>query len=425
LIDDVLDLSKIEAGRIELRPSPLVLSAMPEELDRLFRSRAEGKGLRFSVETEGNLSRPVLVDGAKLRQVLVNLVGNAVKFTREGGVTLRVRLRPEAEGKVRFFAEVEDTGPGISEEEQARLFQYFEQARAGQEAGTGTGLGLKISRELVRLMDGDILVRSREGAGSTFGFDIPLEETSLADGLSRTERSSVRGIRPEGTPYRILVVDDMQMNRRLLFRMLEPLGFQIREAEDGEGAIRTFGEWKPDLILMDIKMPKMDGFEAIRRIRESEAKGVGRVSIVAVTASAFEEDRRRICEGGADDFLRKPFQGKDLMERVGLLLGILPGLPSSEKAPPKVSAEEAPPPEKSREMFPVPDGATEQALDSLSKELIRDLEQAVREGDYFLLLELTERVGTTDPSLAEKLRELVRKMDFRSLMDLLPGEVEA
>jgi len=409
LIDDVLEMSKIEAGRITLRPAPFDLLNLLEELERLFRPRAEGKGLRLLVERGEVPVRWIVGDEGKLRQVLVNLLGNAVKFTQEGGITLRLETRRER-GKLRLRAEVEDTGPGIAEEEMGHLFRPFEQTRAGREAGGGTGLGLRISREYLRLMGGDVIVHSRPGEGSLFGFDIPVREAPAPAPAPAGHPGP--GLPPGAVAPRILVADDQAMNRKLLCRMLEPLGFKVRQASDGEEALAIHGSWRPDLILMDIKMPRMDGIEAIQRIRTAEKDG-SRVPIAAVTASAFEEDRRRIREAGADDFLRKPFRRTELLKKIGGLLGIeldpaggIPAEPSGRRGPRECD-----------------DGAVRELLARLPRELRERLGSAVRDGDYFLLLELTDLVEETSVPLASELRAMAQGMEFRRLIELL-GEEE-
>ena len=403
LIDEVLEMSKIEAGRVVLRPRTFDLPGLLEETERLLRPRAEAKGLAFLLERDESLPRWVVADEGKLRQVLLNLLGNAVKFTRDGGVVLRGRVL-DGGGDVRSLqVEVEDTGPGIGEEEMGHLFQRFEQAQAGRDAGGGAGLGLRISRDFLRIMGGDLEVHSRKGQGSLFRFQVPLQ-IGQPPGPSSSEEEPEAAPSPGG-PSRILVVDDQEANRTLLLRLLEPLGAEIREARDGVEALEAWEAWRPDLILMDVRMPRMDGSEAIRRIRGTPLGG--EVRLVAVTASAFEEDRQRLRADGADAFLRKPFRREELM-------GTIRGLFKAEE------------PERGNGTPPAPRRVSDEeirgCLARLPREARESLREAVREGDYFLILTLLDRLDPLAPGLAEALGGVVRGMEFRRALDLLGGD---
>jgi PAS domain S-box-containing protein len=319
LINDVLEMSKIEAGRIEFSPKPIDLYALLDELQDMFQVPAAARGLHWEVTKMPQLPRRIVTDEGKLRQILINLLGNALKFTESGGVVLRAAASGPDGGCLRLVIEVEDTGVGISAAELDWLFDAFRQTASGVTKG-GTGLGLAISRRYARLMGGDITVASVPGRGSVFRLDLPVREAAPAD-IERPEpRHRILGLRSGQGEISILIVDDRADNRLYLKRLLEPLGFVLRQATNGREAIAVFQEWRPRLILMDIVMPVMDGREATRRIKATPEGGA--VVIVALSASAFEEDRKSVMATGADDFLRKPVSAEDLLAVIGRQLKI-------------------------------------------------------------------------------------------------------
>src|SRR6476619_6312132 len=283
LINDILEMSKIEAGRTTLNLSTFDLPALLKDLEMMFRVRTDEKRLTFSVEMIGDVPQFIVTDINKLRQVFINVIGNAVKFTEQGGIALRVRADREGATGPCLRVEVEDTGPGISADEQGKLFRHFEQTKTGQKAGTGTGLGLAISREFVRLMGGDITVSSQVGKGSVFAIDLPLKEGEARSVQAKDAPRRVLGLEPGQATCRVLIADDIEDNRQLLAQLLAPVGFVTRLATNGAEAVQEFEEWGPHLILMDFRMPEMDGHEAIRRIRAMD--GGKDAKIVAVTAS--------------------------------------------------------------------------------------------------------------------------------------------
>lgn len=321
LINDVLEMSKIEAGRVELREERFDLVRLLEDLDEMFQVRAAEKGLQLLVEPGPEVPRFVRADKGKLRQVLINLIGNAVKFTGEGGVTLRVGLRGTAEGGglPRLLWEIEDTGPGMAPEEVSAIFEAFVQASSGRQAQEGTGLGLAISRQFVTLMGGELTVRSQLGHGSVFGFSLPVEVVDMVDEVAAPV-DRVVGLAPGQQEYRILVVEDKWYNRHLLVKLLTSLGFGVREAANGEEGVAVWHAWQPHLIFMDMRMPVMDGYEATRTIKGSA--GGAETVVVALTASAFEEERSRVADAGCDDFIRKPFRNEQLFAALERHLGV-------------------------------------------------------------------------------------------------------
>ena len=305
LINDILDMSKIEAGRMDMEPSEFSLPHLLEDLTQVFTARAEQKGIRYTYEATTDLPNGVLGDERKLRQVLINLLGNAIKFTPAGGVVLRVGKR---HARVRF--EVEDTGMGIAGESLREIFEPFRHVES-EDSGPmeGTGLGLPISLQLVRLLGGELKVESELGKGSRFWFDLELEDLPGFQTAAQLDQHTITGY--SGARRKVLVVDDQTDNREVLVNALSPLGFEVREAVDGRDGVDQALAWHPDVALIDLRMPGLDGSEAIQRIRDQLA---GRpMVLVVVTASAFEENRQRSIDAGADDFLSKPFRVEQLL----------------------------------------------------------------------------------------------------------------
>lgn len=315
LINDVLSLSKIEAGSLSLRTAPFDAAALFHTLDDLFRLKASTKGLAFAIHLPPGLPSRLEGDEGKLRQVLVNLLGNALKFTERGEVSLSVRY---AAGRAAF--EVRDTGPGISGEDQKRLFESFYQAGTNSPQAEGTGLGLNISRALVRLMGGEIRVESALGRGSAFAFEIPLPE---AEGpLELVPSGRVLRLEDGQPSYRLLVVDDRLENRDLLARLLASVGFEVETAADGVEALEAWERRRPDLVWLDIRMPRLDGFGALDEIRRREAAGGRpRTAVVAITASVIDQDRASMLARGFDDYLGKPFREQVIFDICAQHLG--------------------------------------------------------------------------------------------------------
>ncbi len=316
LINDILEVSRIEAGRITFNPSSFDLHAMLREIEEMFRIKTDAKNLTLLFEHSDELPRYVVTDEAKLRQIIINLVGNAVKFTGEGGIALRSRVKHENE-KMRLVVEVEDTGPGIAEKDMDKLFQKFGQAEAGIREG-GTGLGLAISQQYAKLMGGIITVKSEEGKGTCFILTIDIDNSEMLI-KEENQKRRVVGLKPGQKQYRILIADDRADNREFLKVMLTSVGFEVEEARDGNDTIAKFKIWPPDLILMDMQMPLMDGYETTRRIKAM--KNVN-IPIIAVTASAFQEDRQKTREAGTDGYLCKPFKKHELFDCIEACLGV-------------------------------------------------------------------------------------------------------
>jgi signal transduction histidine kinase/ActR/RegA family two-component response regulator len=331
LINDILEMSKIEAGRTTLYERGFDLHLLLNSLQDMFYLRAKDKGLQLVLDQAPGVPRYVRADQSKLRQVLINLLSNAVKFTHEGGITLRVRHSPNAECGTLDF-EVEDTGIGIAPDDLERMFDPFVQTTSGQEAEGGTGLGLSISKQFVSLMRGDIGVTSTLGQGSIFRFHIPFkpaeEPETMAEQAAEQPTGRVIGLAPAQPVYRLLVAEDRKANREVLVELLTslglpPAGFEVRAVVNGQEAVETWESWAPHLIWMDMRMPVMDGHEATRRIKAQAQAGNRSVPvIVALTASAFEEDRITALEQGCDDFVRKPFREAEIFGKLAEHLGV-------------------------------------------------------------------------------------------------------
>ena len=349
LINDVLSMSKIEAGRTTLNENSFDLYSLLDSIEEIFKFKAESNGLQLIFERSPEVPKYVRTDESKLRQVLINILGNAIKFTQEGGVTLRVRLGTGERGLGNSFSntqssipnphyplspegpppspipnylhfEVEDTGLGIAQNELENLFKPFVQTEAGRKSQQGTGLGLTISQQFVHLMGGNITVNSVLDQGTIFTFEIQISPAVVTAIETRQLKRRVVGIDPNQPKYRILVVEDKWENRLLLVKMLTSLGFQVREAVNGQQGVLVWETWEPHLIWMDMRMPVMDGYEATKQIK-AHLKGQATV-IIALTASAFDEERTIVLSAGCNDFVRKPFREEVILNKMAKYLGV-------------------------------------------------------------------------------------------------------
>ncbi len=314
LINEVLDLSKIEAGRMELKLGPVSLEALLRTAQGVFQQRMEVRGLEYRASLEASLPHSVLLDEQKVGQVLFNLLGNAVKFTETGSVELRVSAGAEAD-TLRFS--VRDTGIGISPDAQVKIFEPFKQVHTGSTREEGTGLGLAISSKLIAAMGGRIGLQSELGEGSTFWFELPLRP---AEAVVGADRPAVRKRRCLDEGRRVLVVDDVAVNRGVVREMLEPLGFVVEQAGGGEEALAMIQRNCPDLVLLDMRMEPLDGAETVRRLRKMEA-GHG-LPVLAFSASAIGFTVENARALGCDDFISKPFDWDEMLDRIGELLDL-------------------------------------------------------------------------------------------------------
>lgn len=412
LINDVLEMSKIEAGRTVLNPEPFNLHHLLQIIKDMFQLRASAKEILLEFDIDSNLPHFVVGDRGKLRQVLINLLGNAIKFTQNGGVTLRVTVKSwhkkyPGEKLCTLYFEVEDTGKGISPEELDKIFDPFVQTANGAQARGGTGLGLAISRQFIRLMGGDICTSSTLEKGSTFYFEIKLAlaKRSKKDKLTKQQ---VISLAPSQPSYRILVVDDRQENRDLLAELLSKVAFDVRTANNGIEAIEQWQEWRPHLIWMDMRMPLMDGYEATKKIKARSQEHA--TVIIALTASAFEEQRGGILAAGCDDLVHKPFQQEVIFETMSKYLRV-EYLYKEEKE--DRDLEEDSDSDVEREIKLTPED-----LSVMPKEWIANLHQAAIEVDADLVLQIIEEIPESEKTLAHKLRQLTSQYDFDTIIEL-------
>ncbi|HPX97315.1 MAG TPA: ATP-binding protein, partial [Thermotogota bacterium] len=406
LINDILDLSKIEAGKLQIHPSPFDLHKLIADIENMFRFRAEEKGLQFIVELKESVPQYVRSDEGKLRQILINLLGNSVKFTKIGGIVLRLKAgSPGKEETLQkelcLFIEVEDTGPGIPEDEISQIFDSFRVSSAGRAAG-GTGLGLAITKNLLELMGGGISVSSQVSRGSIFRFELPIVRLENLEVEENRAKRTIVGLEPRSGPYRILIVDDQKDNRELLRDLLEPIGFRVRTAQNGQEGLYLFERWFPNLILMDMRMPILDGYEATRKIKATER---GRKTpVIAVTASAFEDEEKSVSATGVDGYLRKPVCPDDLFELIEKLLKARFLYKDPETAP---SDSERAPLIQQEDLASIPDSVR------------LEMRKALEEGEMLKLKGLIDRIKESDPRIAQGLLFLVKRYDYEQLGKLL------
>jgi len=316
LINDVLDLAKIEAGKLELHAVEFNLPEFAHNAVEFFAPRAREKNLRLESSIAPDLPRIVWGDSQRLRQVLFNLLGNAMKFTEQGAVIFTV----ERSGDLFLFS-VSDTGPGISTEDQARLFEPFSQVGSQSQRAGGTGLGLNVSRNIVSQMGGTLRVQSRPGWGARFWFEIALPEV-LGDVLAnRPPAVTRRVIGYEGPRLRVLVADDHAPNRTVLIDLLQPLGFDLLAAHDGQQAVEIALRQRPDVVLMDLRMPRVDGMAAAQTILSHYRENPP--CIIAVSASTLEGPQNAALAAGCSAFLSKPFFEEDLFTLMERHIGII------------------------------------------------------------------------------------------------------
>lgn len=408
LINDILDISKIESGQLTLHKNKFCLYTLLDDIELMFRSRADGKGIQFLIDRDKSVPQYIVADEGKLRQILVNLLGNAVKFTKSGGVSLRVKAYEknetghEEDNAVNLMFEVEDSGPGIPEEDLENIFNSFSQSQAGVEAG-GTGLGLPICKRLINLMGGNISVDSEVGRGSFFRFNIQVEETDAPEKqLEIKELSHVESLQAGTGAVRVLVVDDQEDNRNLLRHILEPVGFEIKEASNGEEALELSESWSPHAVLMDLRMPVMDGYEATRRIK-STPKGKD-VPVIAVTASVFEDKRQDVISAGMDEYLRKPFRPEELFAVLKNVLDIDYTYSDSSETRQRKSTKKQ---------------ITAEDISSLPEELVTGMKEAVENGDTARLKDYILKAEEIDPEVGGGLKLLAYKYNYEQLLKLL------
>ncbi len=405
LLSDILELSKVEAGRQNLDPTTFDLRELLEDLALVFRVRAEAKKLAFGADGLDRVPHYVTADQLKLRQILTNLLSNAVKFADSGGVWLRASASEESAHGSRLVVLVEDHGPGIAAAEMDALFAPFEQATAGHQRGSGTGLGLTISREFARIMGGDLSVTSEVGQGSIFRLEIPIEAGTAESAATKIAAPRVLRLEPDQPPCGVLVVDD-QDGRTLLVDMLGEAGFDAFAAADGVEALAAFAIRRPRVVVMAYGIADVDSTAATSRIRS--CPGGDAAKIVALTASATDEVRSSALAAGADAFMAKPFRAAELFEQIRLLTGVR--YVYAEAAPPEAAASDLPP------------GLTREMMDVLPAELREQLRAAAVRARHGRLLKLTEQVAAIDPETGKELRKCVASFDYAAVLRVLEQE---
>ncbi len=408
-INDILDLSKIEAGKLELKYQTFDVVQLLHDIAELFRLRAQKKGLAFDLILDGCPFCYVKSDPGKLRQILINLLGNALKFTHQGRITLQagcahhgvksgeqdnVALPPQALNIV-----IQDTGIGMNRKELSTIFDAFTQATTPDHTDhKGTGLGLNICRSLVDLLGGDISVTSQPKQGTRFTLTIPLAAADKECMHSEATREIV-GLADRSLDWRVLVVDDDLDNRTLLTSLLEPIGFNLKQAANGAECLELFKTWMPHFIWLDMRMPVMDGYEAARRIRQ--LPGGDSVKIVAVTASVFIDQEQAVIDAGCDEILRKPYQTDDIFITMENYLGLV--YDYAELSP--ANAETT-----------IPLSAA--ALQTVPHELVVELHQAVLTLNSDKMNEVEARIHEYAPQSADAIRILVDKYLYEELLDI-------
>jgi len=411
LINSVLDMSKIDAGRVTLNETGFDLYQMLDDLENMLHMRTQKKGLELIFEHTPDVPRYIRTDETKLRQVLINLLNNAVKFTKQGGIQLSVNGSAALRGGKcselipdnSLLFTVKDTGPGIAPEEMDSLFNAFVQTETGRASQEGTGLGLPISRKFVQMMGGDITVSSRPGIETTFRFNIRVSPAEISDIRQPVTVRRVTALEPGQPRYRILIVDDNPDNRHLLVTLLNPLGFELREAENGEQAVKIWEEWGPHLIWMDMWMPVMNGYEAVRKIKET-AKGQA-TAVIAVTAGVFEEERSLVMSAGCDDFLRKPFRESDIFELMEKHTGIR-FVYEQENREEKTGTAAA-------------NALTKDALASIPSELTEELRNAAILGDVDKVDFIITSIRSHNKPLADALAIMAEEFEFDKILEFI------
>ena len=375
LINDVLEITKIESGKTDLHSNDLDLYLLLDSLSEMLRLKAENKGLKLFFIQDKNIPRYIKTDESKLRQILINLLSNAIKFTSQGMVKLQVKILDRNSKATNLLFEVIDTGMGIATTEIKSLFEPFVQTESGIKSQQGTGLGLAISRKFAQLMGGNITVTSELGQGSTFRVTLPVQSVAEVP-IKLRETRRVIGLARDQPTYRLLIVEDRWENRLLLRNLLEPLRFEVREAENGQEGIAIWQEWHPHLILMDRQMPIMNGIDATKYIKAHSL--TSETVIIALTANVFMKQRSEILAAGCDDFITKPFKEEILFEKIAQHLSVI-YLYEEEISPQLTSSS---PPEK----------LTSETLAVMPDDWIAQLNEAALQLNSELLMQLITEI---------------------------------
>ncbi|MCK4704123.1 MAG: response regulator [Gammaproteobacteria bacterium] len=406
LINHVLDLSKIEAGNTVLNTTDFSLRELLKELENMFSIPANKKHISLNFEVMDNVPAYISCDELKLRQVLINLLNNAIKFTDHGGVKLTVSLTREVDTKkdnsITLGFVISDTGVGIASQDIPEIFKSFTQASAGKTKSEGSGLGLTISMKLIEMMGGKITVESTVDKGSEFRFEVNAQQTENQSAVKNRTGRRVLSIKNSSSKYTILIVDDKTDNRRLLVDLLQPVGFNVVEATNGLEAINMYKSLMPDLILMDIRMPELDGIEAVKHIK-LETPGY-RSPIIACTAEASDEEAQAAIDAGFDGLIRKPFTDEDIFSSISRHLDIEYLYSDTVLLASKSDSE-----------------IDQQSIDSKSDttQLIVELKDAIEIGDMDALNVLVEKIRTSHPAMVEELDVYLQNYDFAGALKYL------
>jgi signal transduction histidine kinase/CheY-like chemotaxis protein len=424
LINQVLDLSKIEAGRTTINKKNFDLYRLIDDVEDMFRLKADDAGLQLLFECSPDVPRYVSTDQVKLRQILINLLNNAIKFTEEGGVSVRIctdskllgageadeNRQAQVGSQQQIYFEVEDTGAGIAPEELNKLFQAFMQTSSGKNAQEGTGLGLAISRQFVQLMGGDITVSSDVGVGTIFKFNITTQVVDAADDEAQQNKRRVIALEPNQPRYRILIVDDKSLNRQLLVQLLNPFGFELKEASNGQEAVDIWNEWEPHLIWMDMRMPVMDGYTATQQIKAT-TKGEA-TAIIALTASVLEEERAIVLSAGCDDFMRKPFREQEIFTAMNKHIGVryIYEEPIDQAA-------------QSLSKTEIKDVLVPEALTALPSELLANLASSAKSSDIAEVDRLIQEVKAMNASIGDAFLALANEFEYGKIASLIEAAI--
>lgn len=398
LINQILEMSKIEAGHISLNEKPLDLYRLMNDLLLMFKIKTDQKKLAFIIDCDKNVPRRIIIDDGKLRQVLVNLLGNSIKFTKYGYIKLIVKRIHNAFVDRLYFC-VEDSGPGINKEEYEKLFKPFGQTETGLKTSSGTGLGLAISQQYLKLMGGEIQFKSELNKITQFYFDIPFKENKEISRDITGFKTHVIGLKIGQPKYCILVVEDEEKNRELLEKMLSKIGFDVVSADNGQRALDLLTNLKPDIILLDLRMPVLDGYETALRIREIET--LKSIPIFAITAIAtFKENPEKIFSAGFNELLRKPFKEEELFKTIEKYLNVTYEYAMNNNITEEVDRYSS-------------------LLNSLPEQLVDELIKDVSGADYDSLIQHVEKISNCDKNLYVKLKKLAMDFDYDSLLLLL------
>ncbi|MDM9382136.1 ATP-binding protein [Chlorogloeopsis sp. ULAP01] len=410
LINDILDLAKIEAQKMELSPSDFHFPSFIQGIAEICRIRAEQKGIAFVYQPDADLPTGVRGDEKRLRQVIINLLGNAIKFTEQGSVTFKVgtiEKSPQNSYKIRF--QIQDTGVGMKPEELEKIFMPFEQVGNTKTQAEGTGLGLAISQKIALLMGSMLEVQSELGQGSTFWFDVELPEAQNWAHSSRSVRQGMI-VGYQGVIRKVLVVDDRWENRSVLNSLLEPIGFEVVEAINGQEGLDKAVTENPDLIVTDLVMPSMDGFEMLRHLRQlSQFKDT---PVIASSASVFEADQFKSVDAGANEFLPKPIEAESLLQLIQRYLK-LEWVYDTKTEPVATAAN-------------IADDMTSETIKAPSIEDLQHLNQLIEMGDLDELVEAVEKLKAADPQLAafaQKISNLAEDCELNTLTTFLQSLV--